>query len=182
MFLFLFIFVWQASGWLRLLNSKINVITVRWHLYQREAHYSTDVGFPVLLTAGQKVIARSYCNYWWTGIPWWWPFNSWGGFRTKRFYCWGFSEAALVIMASVRRATSLQAPERIIGDGRNHRLWFKGVNHSSNDIVSTWFLQAFLNVGDRLTQNLQQATLRAEIWMDSLLFVHSSCWIESQWF
>lgn len=33
-------------------------------------------------------------------------------FRAKRFYCWGFAGAALVIMVSVRRATDLQAGTR----------------------------------------------------------------------
>lgn len=33
-------------------------------------------------------------------------------FRAKRFYCWGFAGAALVMMVSVRWATYLQAGTR----------------------------------------------------------------------
>lgn len=80
--------------------------------------------------------------------PWWWPFYSWGGFRTKRFYCWGFAGTALVIMVSVKQDTSLQAPGNIAQimvlkfiNGSKIKRCQPSSNNCSFDRVSTSFCQ-----------------------------------------
>lgn len=52
-------------------------------------------------------IRSHFNNILWYMNSEWWAFYSWGGFRTKQFYCWGFTGAALVIIVTVKDTISL---------------------------------------------------------------------------